>query len=196
MVGKAHINRFVKQSPGDKKVITGNADIPDIIDTILMGDQRSREFVYAFANRLKGRNVKQTLRNMWEFTKDNVDYVRDNPGREVVKSAARTLKDKFGDCKSMSILNGAIMYHLGIPYKYRVAFYDQEKLQGHIYPIAMLDGKEIFVDSVVEFFDYEVPPTSYTDYFPLGQKAISGIPSNNNWLISVAIIGLILWQQS
>ena len=114
MVGKAHINRFANQSSGNKRVITTDADIPDIVNTILMGDKESRAFAFDFAKRLKGRTVRDTLKNIWGFTKTNVDYVRDNPGREVVKSAARTLKDKFGDCKSMSILNGAIMYHLGM----------------------------------------------------------------------------------
>ncbi len=195
MVGKAHINRFAKQSSGDKRVITADADIPDIVNTILMGDKESRAFAFDFANRLKGRTVRDTLKNIWGFTKNNVDYVRDNPGSEVVKSAARTLKDKFGDCKSMSILNGAIMYHLGIPYKYRVSFYDEEKEQGHIYPIAMVNGQEIFVDSVVDYFDYQVTPAFYTDYYPSG-KSLSGISQNNNWLAPVAIIGLMLWLQN
>lgn len=195
MVNKAQIQKFTKQSSGNKRVITTNADIPDIVKAILIGDKESRTFTLDFAKQLKGRTVRDTLKNIWSFTKNNVDYVRDNPGSEVVKSAAKTLKDRSGDCKSMSILNGSIMYELGIPYKYRVAFYDNEKEQGHIYPVAMVNGQEVFVDSVVDYFNYEVTPSSYTDYYTSG-KALSGISQNNNWMFPVAIISLILWLQN
>lgn len=194
-VRKTDINRYAGQAEGSKEVITKNADIPDIIDQILIADLESKSYDPFLALRLKGNSPNQTLYNIWDNTKRKVEYIRDEPGFEAVKNTARTFLDRFGDCKSMSVINGVFMHHLGIPYKYRVAFYDQEKNNGHIYPVAMIGGREVVVDSVVDFFDYEVRPTSYKDYWPIGAKAISGVPNTKNWLLAAATI-FFLWRLS
>ena len=191
-------DRRILPSPGMKTVVSESANVDAIIRLILEADRQSRPFTAQFARYLKGKTDLDTLRNVWKFTREHIEYVRDAPGNEIVKSPGATWKDRFGDCKSMSVFIGSILANLGYRYKYRVAFYDPAKPeQGHIYPIAYTSSGEVIVDAVNSRFNQEVRYWKAFDYEPAsGRKqpavAINGVGALSAELGTTLYIGAIV----
>jgi len=182
----------IKRSLGKMYTMYLSGDVDDIVSTILHADQLAPAFTKEFSESLRGANALETLRNIWSFGRQEIRYVKDRPGHEIVKSPGKTWRDKAGDCKSQTVFIGSILKNLGFPYKYRVAFYDKKNPeQGHIYAIAVLpSGKEVIVDSVNDRFNHEVKYWKKKDY-PITAAGLAGIPKiavyNFFWL------GLAAW---
>ena len=49
------------------------------------------------------------LESIWTFVHTKIEDVRDEPGDERIKLPAVTWKDRYGDCKSMSLFIGSIL---------------------------------------------------------------------------------------
>jgi len=197
-------DRRILPSPGLKTVVSESANVDAIIRLILEADRQSRAFTAQFARHLKGKNDVDTLRNIWKFTREHIEYVRDAPGNEIVKSPGATWKDRFADCKSMSVFIGSILANLGYRYKYRVAFYDASKPeQGHIYPIVYLPSGEVIVDAVNSRFNHEVRFWKAYDY-ESGRKtpavAINGVGAlsaelgTTLYIGAMVVGGFLVWQ--
>lgn len=196
--------RQILPSPGEVTVITENADMGRIIAAIMEADEVSKPFTAKFANYLKGKNDRETLCNIWTFVKQEIKYVRDKPGDEVVKSPGQLWKSRAGDCKSFSIMIGSILNNLGYTYKYRVAIYSPlTPQQGHIYPVVVLpSGEEVIVDAVHTKYNDQAPYYKAWDYIPgtTGRKpvnSIAGIGATTtvgmDWKLALAMIATILF---
>ncbi len=188
--------RHIKPSSGKVQVVHRQADVQDIIDTILRADGMSTQFTRRFAPFLKGTNDYQTLKNIWSFVRRYIRYEKDRAGNEVVKSPGRTWEDRFADCKSMSVMVGSLLKNLSYRYYYKVAFYNPDNPeQGHIYPIAILPGgQEVVLDAVHHTFDEEVSFWRADKYDPAtGEKredvaAVAGIGASS-WMPLAMIAG-------
>lgn len=131
----------------------------DIQKEILDTFHASKDQAKAFAPALRGRNNTDTCRNVWTFVNTYIRYRIDPPGEQFVKTPARTFADKFGDCKSMSILAASLLYHLDIPAAFRFSSYRTGDFT-HVYVIAYpngLDGRQCAIDAVLNCFDTEKP---------------------------------------
>lgn len=187
--------------PGNRVTLFENGDVDDIIQVILEASKYGLDFSQKFVFRLKGKDDHSTLKNVWQFVKRNIRYVRDMPGHEIIKSPRATWSDRYGDCKSHTVFVGSLLKHLGYNFKYRVAFYDPSKPeQGHIYTIAILpDGEEIIVDSVHHSFNAEHNYWIKEDYNPETGKRINTSALNGPYqfprsgLISVGVGAAIIW---
>lgn len=193
-------SRKIKNTTERVTVEFEDGDVEDIISVIMKADQLGAEFTKAFAEDLRKTDDYQTLKEVWLFVKRNIKYLRDQPGEEVVKSPGKTWKDRrFGsDCKSFSVMIGSLIKNLGYSYFYRVTFYDENNPeQGHIYPVAILDGQEVILDAVHSRFDEEVPYWKAYDYYPKGSSAgVSGLIEQKSIAQRVTegvIIGLITY---
>lgn len=198
--------RTIEPSTGTKIVVTDDADVARIIALIMQADALSRPFTKRFARSLRGKNDLDTLRNVWAFVKDNIEYQRDKPGSEVVKSPGALWESRVGDCKSFSVMIGSLLGNLGYTYKYRVAFYSPATPeQGHIYPVAILpDGREVIVDAVHTRFNAEAKYWKAYDYEPASGKrkkasrlAGLGIPLEQGMSLYIggilAAVAAIIW---
>lgn len=169
----------IRRSPGIATKMYSNARIGDIVEAILHADEKGSYFVEGMAESLRRGNDRETLRAVWSFVKDHIRYVRDAPGKELVKSPGATWESKAGDCKSMSVMAGSLLKCLGYKYFYRVARYDPKNPeQGHIYPVAVVNGREIVVDAVHDDFDGQYKYWKKQDYSPRGAAAIGAAPTS------------------
>jgi hypothetical protein len=170
-----------------------NARIGDIIETVLHADGKGSYFVENIAESFRRDSDRETLRAVWRWAKENIRYVRDPNGRELVKSPGATWTSKTGDCKSFSVLIGSILNCLGYRYFYRVARYDRKNPeQGHIYPVAIVNGREIIVDAVHDNFDQEYDYWKKADYWPKGKAAIGAVPTGkNNTVLTLGIFAVL-----
>ncbi len=195
--------RYIQPSTNRVEVLHHQADVKDIIETILHADGMSAQFTRRFAPYLKDKDDYRTLKNIWSFVRRYIRYERDQAGNEVIKSPGRTWADRFADCKSMSVMVGSLLKNLGFRYFYRVAFYDSDNpQQGHIYPVAILPGGEkVIIDAVHHSFDEEVTFWRADDYNPsTGERqedvaAVAG-PATLPWMPWAMIAGgltLMYW---
>jgi len=162
---------WIKTSGGVPEIVGVIADV----DKSLNGD--TRELAGEF------ERSKAGLKKAFEYVVNNIKYKRDGE-TEVVKYPQKTLREKTGDCKSMSILIGSILKDKNIPYKYRFTYTDKNNpLAWHVYPIATIGGKDIIMDAVVKEFNREHPYVKKYDYSPKSIAAISGVGATANIII-------------
>lgn len=119
------------------------------------------------AERLKGKNLNETLGNIYRFVYTHIGYQKDSPTREEVRLPLRTLYDQKGDCDCYSTLIASMLENLGIKYKVRLAGYHNRNYFQHVYII--VPTKEIargyyVIDPVVEGYNNEEPYTMIKDY--------------------------------
>lgn len=185
---------LISKSPGKESVMRTNARIGDIVEVILHADGKASAFTRRLAGHLRGKDDMDTLANIWDFTKKHIRYKRDRAGKEIVKSPGRTWEDGHADCKGMSIFIGSLLKNLGYDFVYRVARYDSSLPdQGHIYPVVLLDGKEVVVDAVHKYFNKEYPYWTKKDYAPAPAKAaVSGPAKSRSFPWALALLTLFI----
>lgn len=154
----------------------------DIIQAILSAEKYNQTQTAGLAPHLQGNTTRETLRNVWFFVRNQIQYVKDSPGHERVKLPAKTWADRTGDCKSMSVFVAGLLKNLGIPAKYRFTSYIKGGPVTHVYLVAMPKGeKEYILDAVHTRFDSEEPYKSKKEY-PIMTKVsvVHGLSSGTN----------------
>jgi len=141
---------------------------------------------------LKGNNVYETCKNIWEFVYHHIAYKKDEDGKEQIRSPARGWHDRFHgiDCDCYTVFISSILSNLKIKHKLRITKYSQDHFQ-HIYPIVpTTGGNYITVDCVVDRFNYEEPYTEKQDT-KMELEYLNGVPSTN----SVDVQDLMGWEE-
>jgi hypothetical protein len=142
--------------PNQTITIKKRGNNSDIINTIhsympyAIGQSKKRASIF------KGKDNKETCRNIWSFLKHNIKYVEDSVHFQDIKLPDRLVKERKGDCKSYSMFTGSILDCLGIPYKFAYTSYTNSKTPQHVY-VQTDDG--IIIDAVWKKFNDEKPYT-------------------------------------
>lgn len=143
----------------------------DVMDTINQMKRIVRNYNHqtkAISQKLKGSSREATARNVWDFLYNHVQYTKDNPNREQLRTPLRTWADrKRGvDCDCYSIFISSVLTNLGIPHAFRIAAYNDD--YQHVYVVVPKSGTDYSsyytIDPVVDRFDYEVPTSKSKDY--------------------------------
>lgn len=159
----------------------------NIVDEILGTFGISVDHLQRFAPELAGKDLHETLYNVWDFVRQNIKYKLDPAGVQWIKTPARTWADGFGDCKSYSIFIGAALHCLGIPFTFRFASYDGKELT-HVYIVVKTKNKTYKVDSCLSEFDKEETYTIKKDYdMPVKIERLSGVGAT---MVEQSIISL------
>ncbi|HJV19394.1 MAG TPA: hypothetical protein VJ552_05895 [Sediminibacterium sp.] len=161
-----YYDRFFPTAKGEDITIKKQALLNDTMKLIPEIVRKTKWQTAALAKELLLGSVEDTCRNIWEFVFGHIQYHKDRPGYEQVRSPARTWADRFSgvDCDCYAVFISTILSNLGIPHLLRITKYYQNTFQ-HIYPVAVLDnGREIVLDCVTTEFDYEVPYSEKKDY--------------------------------
>ena len=169
-------NQTIEPARSQHTLINENGDTNDIVVAILNADKLASPFTKVFASYLKGSTVEQTARNVFDFIFKNIRYQLDPLGIQWVKSPAQTWKDRYADCKSMSIFSASIFANLGIPYAYRFVSYGSSPVWTHVYVIVYdSEGREIIVDPVYKKFNKEKSHRFKKDYKMSKIEYVAGI---------------------
>jgi hypothetical protein len=118
--------------------------------------------------KLKGATREATCRNLFDFLYNYVQYKKDSPLKEQLRTPSRTWKDrKTGvDCDCYSIFISSVLTNLGIPHTFRMAGYKGD--YQHVYVVVPKSGSSytsyFTIDPVVDQFDYETPFTKKHDH--------------------------------
>ncbi|WP_430933249.1 hypothetical protein [Saccharicrinis sp. 156] len=182
-------NHLIKKANGqDTFIKNGNVieTVENCIDTI---GSHYRE-VEELASLLKSDTLKDTCRNIFNFSYTYLQYHKDDDGTEQLRTPSRSWLDgqiKFKqkgrknagiDCDDYSIFVGSLLKCLGIPFKLRITKYDGKKNFQHIYVIVPAIGdseNEIVIDPVLSKFDYQKPYSFERSDFDMSPLQLAGL---------------------
>lgn len=176
--GESYTHLFPK-AEGENKTIRKNADVTHTVAFIPKVVNETLHHTKQIAQRLKGTNTYESCSNIWHFVYQHIAYRKDQEGYEQIRSPARAWHDRHKgvDCDCYSVFISSILTNLRIPHILRITKYHRDYFQ-HIYPVVVLNGKEIPIDCVTDKFDYEVPYSQNKDY-PMDLQYLNGFDGDD-----------------
>ena len=201
-------NHLIKKANGQDTFIKNGNVIETVESCIDIIGTHFRE-VEELASNLQGDSLKETCRNIFNFSYNYLQYHKDDDGTEQLRTPSRSWLDgqiKYKqkgksdagiDCDDYSIFVGSLLKCLGIPFKLRITKYDGKKNFQHIYVIVPAIGDsedEIVIDPVLSKFDYQKPYSferSDFDMSPLqlaGLRGIDGITGTSALGLPISVL--------
>ena len=182
-------NHLIKKANGQDTFIKNGNVIETVESCIDIIGSHFRE-VEELASMLQGESLKETCRNIFNFSYTYLQYHKDDDGTEQLRTPSRSWLDgqiKFKqkgrksagiDCDDYSIFVGSLLKCLGIPFKLRITKYDGKKNFQHIYVIVPAVGDsegEIVIDPVLSKFDYQKPYSFEKSDFDMSPLQLAGL---------------------
>lgn len=169
MVSKNLILSKVHPFLNQQNVVIENQGVNDIITGILTThnkykNQYDKIYIYFVDD-----DIEETCRNIFQFLKDNVPYYIESNDLQFLKSPSAILSSK-SDCKSYALFSCGILdaylrnEHPEFELSYRFASYDPfDKTPQHVFCVVKANGKEYWIDPVLERFNQRKQPYFYKD---------------------------------
>ncbi len=134
-----------------------NAINADIITALESNYKTAFNQCREFAKTLQGATNEDTARNIFNFIKKNVKYVRDANETQNIKLPSRFIADGTGDCKSYSLFTAGCLGALNMPVKFVYASYmASDATPTHVYVETKNDdGSPVIIDAVYGIFNAE-----------------------------------------
>lgn len=137
--------------------------VRDIMAAVMDAHSEYAEDYDSIAVMFLGRHDEQTLRNIYNFLKLNVDYEEEGDEMQVVKSPSAIIETGVNDCKCFSLFVGGVLGALSrmgsdIDWNYAFASYDAEiRTPGHVFVQARTREGEFWIDPVLANFNQRYP---------------------------------------
>lgn len=121
----------------------------DVVKFVKQCYEAWREQPIALVDEIRDLTIDEQCYCIFSYLLDHVRYVVDEVGYQWIKSPARLLEDRTGDCKSFTIFICSCLHCLGIAHTIRFVNFDGGNQYTHVYPVAYdEDGNEIILDAV------------------------------------------------
>jgi len=147
---------IVLQPKNKTFLIAKNQSSKDIVAGINRSIKESKEDAKKICTYFEDPDPIKSCSKVWHYLKDHLLYVREGSDEQTAKSLAKVFSDKYGDCKHYSSASYSILSALNIPVKLRLVSQKiANKEPTHIYTIAVINGKEIIIDPVMNEFNQE-----------------------------------------
>lgn len=112
--------------------------------------------------------------NLWHFSKSNIKYAYDEPGKEQLRTPARAWNDRLYpgiDCDDFSIFIACLLQELNVPWKLKIVAFNGKQSFSHIYVVIPRDGRNfsngyIVLDGVMNAYNED--PKGVTKSFMEG----------------------------
>jgi len=173
----AEYNRYFDLSgvQGNEVTLISDGSVEQTINEMKKVVRKTLHQTKKIAPALKGSSKMETSRNIWNFVYNHIQYKKDHPLREQLRTPARSWKDRLTgvDCDCYSILISSILTNLNISHSFRIAAYKADFQ--HVYVVVPDGAKEIIIDCVADSFNYEVPFTKKKDFTVMNGTALNGI---------------------
>lgn len=164
----------------------GKAKLHHTINLIKSLVEETKNDTKVIAPIMKGKDLEETCRKIWNFVYQHIQYKKDEAGIEQVRRPSRTWADRYQgvDCDCYTVFISSILTNLKIPHKVRITKYGGKSHFQHIYPIVPKDGNTkqelkssspgyFTIDCVADYPNYEVPFSEFRD-FTMGDNLLSG----------------------
>ncbi len=209
-------NHLIKRASGTD-VFVKNGNVLETVESCIDIIAEHYQEVEELAQMLKvGKvtepvEVKETCRNIFDFSYKYLQYHKDEDGTEQLRTPARSWLDgqinfkqkgiqSAGiDCDDYSIFVGSILRCLGIPFKLRITKYDGRHNFQHIYVFVPAIGDsedEIIIDPVLSKFDYQKPYSFERSDFNMSPLQMVGGIHGVDGLTGTTTLGLPIYALS
>lgn len=185
--------RIYRADNGKIKEVNSFGTMEDLINQVLIEDSLLHQDTLDISSDLP--RSYQGLQLLHGRIVDNVEYILDPAGMQIVRSPEVTWQNRNckiapsglcgADCKSLSVLVASQLRILNIPYYYKVVAYKAKDLK-HIFPVAILDNKHVTMDTTMIHFDLEVPH-SYSEVYPGGALTQVGMPKLGETQVDIKV---------
>lgn len=91
--------------------------------------------------------TEQGLRALFNLVDDRFRYEEDPAGSQWVQTPSYLWENGVGDCKSYTVFISSVLQNMGLSHLIRYVGYGTSQYR-HVYPVALLNGKEIALDVV------------------------------------------------
>jgi hypothetical protein len=171
---------------GNMQIVKYDQGTQDIIAELLKSHaDQTKEYdkIYKY---FVGRNVRATAKNIFDYLKHNVKYDIEPASKQTLKSASSIIAQGYGDCKQYAQFAGGILDAIkrninGAEWFYRFASYNDKKMIQHVFVVVKdKNGKEIWIDPVLDQFDLHKPYNYKIDKKPLENMALYKISGTND----------------
>lgn len=162
--GKAYDAYFPKANANEKTIVSDkSAEVEDVVRLMQKVVWKYRKDTLQIASILKGRNLEESITNIWEFLYHHIQYKLDTSGLEELRRPARLWSDRQGDCDDYAITASSMLTNLNIPHAFRITKYDKMYFQ-HVYVIIPHSKGHYVIDPVLSRSNYEKPFTDKKDF--------------------------------
>jgi len=129
------VTEVVRQIEGKKKaelVKDIKRSVAKIINSVDPNATSLRELAIDLVRKFEAGDFKQA-RKIFEFVRDEIQYVYDPMGLEEIQSPETTLKLRAGDCEDQAILLGSLLSAIGFESAIIFADTDSDGVPDHVY---------------------------------------------------------------
>lgn len=118
-------------------------------------------------------NELQTCFNIWHWEHNNLRYNYDAPGREEIRTPARTWQDRYSgvDCDCLAVFTACLLLNLGYKPKFEIVGFGSTPKYSHIF--VNLNGA--CIDRVLPIFLQRAPLITKTMYMEIPVYQLSGL---------------------
>lgn len=152
------------RADGKKTLIKQKGYTKDIVKAILdVYNESAGQTAELVANASENLQLIDIVEKLWEILY-NVKYKEDPQGQQWIKTPARLLSDKEGDCKSITLFVNSVLSNLGYKTWFRFVSYNKDGDFSHVYTIVEdKDGKKYPLDYVA-YIQRGIPPFEELNY--------------------------------
>lgn len=157
IIPDGEFDKLIPRPRGVTETIKRGADLEDTIQFLPKAMQRVVWQTKGISHLLQGDTLEQTCFNIWYRLYTRIPYVKDDQGKEQIRSPRCTWWQRRADCDDFSVFVSSILCNLGIPHLFRIAKYTEKMGYQHIYVVVPNESNEIIIDCVLNRFNKEVP---------------------------------------
>lgn len=167
--------------PSRGAVIVENQNVRDIISLIKYKHGKHGRDYDKIAGYFWRGSVLKTCEYLFDWCKENIRYKIEDEELQTVSSPMRILEKGEGDCKHYSCFIAGILDALtraGHPFNWSFRFASYNPFSdepGHVFVVVKYQGQEIWIDPVLDEFDYQ-KPYMYAMDKRVKAPALSGVP--------------------
>lgn len=149
----------IEKPTGKQQLIKKYQKVDDIIKDLIYCFKTYNYQAVPIAKKYRTGNFRTDAKNIYYFTRDNIDYDAEGEDRQTSRSFSQIMYDGWGDCKHTALVIGSLGWNEGYNVIFRVVEY-AGLFSGdpitHIYVLLEnpKTGEQIIVDPL-QMFDYE-----------------------------------------
>lgn len=181
----ASLNQYILAvSPyqGTETILVEDHTVPDIIDGIEYKHKKDLKQYDLFSSNFWKGTPEKTAKFIFDYLKNNVYYDIEHPNDQSVKGPGAIIGDRFGDCKHYALFANGVLdslrrkgYLPGATIAYRFAGYNNSKDVHHVFSVLTVNGREYWIDPVLNNFNQRHPYSVAKDVKIMPLKEINGI---------------------
>jgi hypothetical protein len=187
-ISKSEILRKLPIYNNFGKVLVKDQNTSDIIKAIVKAHEANKSDYNKICSLFYTGDEIGTAKNIFNYIKKNVKYVIEPDDLQQIKNASAFFATPSSDCKNYALaINGILdacrrKYGFNCELYYRFAAYDGSKTPQHVFAVMVINGEEIWIDPVLDYFNEDKRPNYFKDkkINNMALMALSGVDPYKN----------------